>query len=93
MKPRTGYASAAYERILVVTNNYHMPRSLLELSQASPDVMFLAYPVTHADLKTDVWLSDPVALAHAVYRIRQIFTGAAALLERRQSGKRICART
>jgi uncharacterized SAM-binding protein YcdF (DUF218 family) len=51
-----------YERILVVTNNYHMPRSLLELSQASPDVMFLAYPVTHADLKTDVWLSDPVAL-------------------------------
>lgn len=51
-----------YSRILVVTNNYHMPRSLLELSQASPDVTFLAYPVTHADLKTDVWLDDPVAL-------------------------------
>lgn len=51
-----------YTRILVVTNNYHVPRSLMELSQASPDVTFVAYPVTHADLKTDTWLSDPVAL-------------------------------
>lgn len=51
-----------YNRILVVTNNYHVPRSLLELSQASPDVTFLAYPVTHADLKSDVWLDDPIAL-------------------------------
>ncbi|MEM5470489.1 YdcF family protein [Hoeflea sp. AS60] len=51
-----------YSRVLVVTNNYHMPRSLLELSQASPDVTFLAYPVTHADLKTETWLADPVAL-------------------------------
>jgi hypothetical protein len=32
------------------------------LSQASPDVTFLAYPVTHADLKTETWLADPVAL-------------------------------
>ena len=51
-----------YSRILVVTNNYHMPRSLLELSQASPDVTFLAYPVTHSDLKTDTWITDPGAL-------------------------------
>jgi uncharacterized SAM-binding protein YcdF (DUF218 family) len=51
-----------YNRILVVTNNYHMPRSLLELSQASPNVTFLAYPVTHSDLKTETWLSDPIAL-------------------------------
>ena len=51
-----------YDRILVVTNNYHMPRSLLELSQASPEVTFVAHPVTHADLKTDTWLADPVAL-------------------------------
>ena len=51
-----------YTTILVVTNNYHMPRSLLELSQASPDVTFIAHPVTHADLKTEAWLTDPVAL-------------------------------
>lgn len=51
-----------YGRILVVTNNYHMPRSLLELSQASPDVTFVAHPVTHSDLTTEVWLTDPVAM-------------------------------
>ena len=51
-----------YSRILVVTNNYHIPRSLLELSQASPNVAFIAYPVTHTDLKTDTWLANPVAL-------------------------------
>ncbi|MBU4528645.1 MAG: YdcF family protein [Hoeflea sp.] len=51
-----------YTRILVVTNNYHMPRSLMELSQASPDVTFIAHPVSYADLKTEAWLSDPVAL-------------------------------
>jgi uncharacterized SAM-binding protein YcdF (DUF218 family) len=51
-----------YARILVVTSNYHMPRSLMELSQASPEVSFVAYPVTHADLKNEAWLADPVAL-------------------------------
>nr|WP_245304165.1 YdcF family protein [Hoeflea olei] len=51
-----------YSRILVVTNNYHMPRSLLELQQASPDVTFIAHPVSHSDLKTDAWLTDPMAL-------------------------------
>ena len=66
-----------YSRVLVVTNNYHMPRSLLELSQASPDVTFLAYPVTHADLKTETWLADPVALRtlfveYAKYSLAQL---------------------
>lgn len=51
-----------YRRVLVVTNNYHMPRSLLELAEASPDVTFLAYPVSHTDLRTQEWLGDPMAL-------------------------------
>ncbi|WP_299870502.1 YdcF family protein [uncultured Hoeflea sp.] len=51
-----------YGRVLVVTNNYHMPRSLLELSQASPDVTFLAHPVTYSDLTTEAWLTDPMAM-------------------------------
>ncbi len=51
-----------YRRILVVTNNYHMPRSLMELSQASPDVVFVGYPIAHSDLKTEAWLADPGAL-------------------------------
>ncbi|WP_245415399.1 YdcF family protein [Hoeflea marina] len=51
-----------YRRVLVVTNNYHMPRSLLELAEASPDVTFLAYPVSLTDLRTQEWLGDPIAL-------------------------------
>lgn len=51
-----------YRKVLVVTNNYHMPRSLLELAEASPDVTFLAYPVSHTDLRTQEWLGDPMAL-------------------------------
>lgn len=51
-----------YRRILVVTNNYHMPRSLMELSQASPNVLFVGHPIAHSDLKTEAWLADPGAL-------------------------------
>ncbi len=34
-----------YESLLVVTSNYHMPRSLLELRHAMPDVELIAHPV------------------------------------------------
>ncbi len=51
-----------YGRVLVVTNNYHMPRSLLELRRAAPDIEFIAFPVVNSDLKTSNWLSNPMAL-------------------------------
>lgn len=51
-----------YSTVLVVTNNYHMPRSLLELGEASPGITFLSYPVTHTDLRKDDWLTDPLAV-------------------------------
>ncbi|SIQ35206.1 Uncharacterized SAM-binding protein YcdF, DUF218 family [Rhizobium sp. RU20A] len=51
-----------YLRVLVVTNNYHMPRSLLELRRAAPDIEFIAFPVVNSDLKTSNWLSNPMAL-------------------------------
>lgn len=34
-----------YERVIVVTNDYHMPRALLELSRAMPDTELVAYGV------------------------------------------------
>ncbi|MBW3096523.1 YdcF family protein [Pseudohoeflea coraliihabitans] len=51
-----------YRRVLVVTNNYHMPRSLLELAAVSPEVEFTGYPVSHTDLRTEDWISDPMAI-------------------------------
>ncbi|WP_331374980.1 YdcF family protein [Sinorhizobium chiapasense] len=51
-----------YKSVLVVTNNYHMPRSLLELRRAKPDTEFIAYPVVNSDLKTTNWLRNPLVL-------------------------------
>jgi len=51
-----------YKSVLVVTNNYHMPRSLAELSYVDPDIEFIPYPVVNSDLKTSNWFTDPNAL-------------------------------
>ncbi|MBB4065125.1 YdcF family protein [Gellertiella hungarica] len=51
-----------YRRVLVVTNNYHMPRSLIELRRADPETDFIPYPVVNSNLKTRNWFADPQTL-------------------------------
>ncbi|MDX3929730.1 MAG: YdcF family protein [Shinella sp.] len=51
-----------YHRVLVVTNNYHMPRSLLELRRSDEKTTFLPYPVVNSDLKNRNWLREPLVL-------------------------------
>lgn len=51
-----------FRRVLVVTNNYHMPRSLLELKVSDPQTEFIAYPVVNSDLKNGNWLRQPGVL-------------------------------
>lgn len=48
-----------FRRVLVVTNNYHMPRSLLELRVSDPQTEFIAYPVVNSDLRNGNWLRQP----------------------------------
>jgi len=48
-----------FRRVLVVTNNYHMPRSLLELKLSDRRTEFVAYPVVNTDLRNGNWLSQP----------------------------------
>jgi uncharacterized SAM-binding protein YcdF (DUF218 family) len=48
-----------FRRVLVVTNNYHMPRSLLELRVSDRQTEFIAYPVVNSDLKNGNWLRQP----------------------------------
>ena len=52
----------AYRSVLVVTSNYHMPRSLLELRRINPQTTFIPYPVVTSDLKRTEWMFDPNAL-------------------------------
>ncbi|HXV29450.1 MAG TPA: YdcF family protein [Sinorhizobium sp.] len=66
-----------YRSILVVTNNYHMPRSLLELRRAQPETEFIAYPVINSDLKTSNWLRNPlfmkaILLEYAKYSVASV---------------------
>ncbi len=51
-----------YRRVLVVTNNYHMPRSLIELRRADHVTEFVPYPVINSNLKTRNWFADPQTL-------------------------------
>ncbi|MCT8989660.1 YdcF family protein [Chelativorans sp. SCAU2101] len=57
------WASAnTYGSIIVVTNNYHMPRSLLEMRRILPDTDLQPYPVVNSPLTDGSWVTDPDAL-------------------------------
>jgi uncharacterized SAM-binding protein YcdF (DUF218 family) len=47
-----------FRSLIVVTSTYHMPRTLIELRQAMPDVELLPYPVKSPRLE-EQWWSDP----------------------------------
>ena len=44
-----------YDRLIVVTSDYHMPRALLELKGAMPRTGLTAYPVRTQDLDATSW--------------------------------------
>ncbi|WP_202395915.1 YdcF family protein [Stappia sediminis] len=47
-----------FSELLVVTSSYHMPRSLLELQAAMPDITLVPYPVVRDDLDVSHWYVD-----------------------------------
>ncbi len=51
-----------YGSIIVVTNNYHMPRSLLEMRRILPNADLQPYPVVNTPLDDGAWISNPDAL-------------------------------
>jgi uncharacterized SAM-binding protein YcdF (DUF218 family) len=48
--------------LLVVTSNYHMPRSLLELARVVPGVSLSPYPVFPGNVHIEEWWSHPGTL-------------------------------
>ena len=52
----------AYASVILVTNNYHMPRSMLEMSRTGDGVEILPYPVVNTRLEWSEWLIRPDAL-------------------------------
>ena len=55
---RTWADERGFRSLIVVTSDYHMPRSLAELSGALPGVTLVPYPVASTNLKLDAWWSD-----------------------------------
>ncbi|HVZ12865.1 MAG TPA: YdcF family protein [Stellaceae bacterium] len=47
-----------YRSLIVVTSDYHMPRSLAELADAMPGVELIPYPVSNPELHLDTWWRD-----------------------------------
>lgn len=44
-----------FDRIIIVTSAYHMPRTLIELRRALPDVTFVPYRVINRKLHAERW--------------------------------------
>jgi uncharacterized SAM-binding protein YcdF (DUF218 family) len=51
-----------YGSIILVTNNYHMPRSLLEMGRLLRGAKLEPYPVVNSNLDNGEWLTKPEAL-------------------------------
>lgn len=54
--------SHAYGKVIVVTNNYHMPRSLLEMRRFIGSVELMPYPVVNTRLDNGSWMTRPDAV-------------------------------
>jgi uncharacterized SAM-binding protein YcdF (DUF218 family) len=51
-----------YDRLIVVTASYHMPRSLAELQRAMPNIELVPHPVAPDGLRHKVWWLDAAAM-------------------------------
>ncbi|MBQ0710584.1 MULTISPECIES: YdcF family protein [unclassified Ochrobactrum] len=47
-----------YRRVILVTNNYHIPRSTLEMSYLMKDVEFIPYPVVSGERREHSWVAE-----------------------------------
>ncbi len=51
-----------FHSLIVVTSNYHMPRAIVELSHAMPDVDLIFYPVIGDKWRDEPWWQSGAAL-------------------------------
>jgi uncharacterized SAM-binding protein YcdF (DUF218 family) len=68
-----------YRSLIVVTSNYHMPRTLVELSRAMPGVRLIPHAVTPAGFETQSWWRSPLALRNLVAEYVKFLPSAARL--------------
>jgi len=47
-----------FKSLIVVTSNYHMPRTIVELAHQLPDVELIAFPIVPERVKVEAWWSS-----------------------------------
>jgi len=47
-----------FKSLIVVTSNYHMPRTMVELSHQLPDVTFIPFPIAPDRVRIESWWSS-----------------------------------
>ena len=67
-----GAQTTTMARVILVTNNYHMPRSLLEMGRLLDKEELEPYPVVNSKLDNGGWMVRPRGAARALHRIQQI---------------------
>ncbi len=55
-------ASHQFDSLIIVTSNYHMPRSLLETQRQLPSVNLTPYPVLTMEFDNKNWYKDQLSL-------------------------------
>ena len=50
-----------FRSVIVVTSNYHMPRTMAELRRRMPDVALVPFPVITDKMRDEAWWSSPSA--------------------------------
>lgn len=63
---RTWATANRYESLIVVTSNYHMPRSLVELSRELPGTTLIPHAVVPKGFEREAWWLSPVTARNLV---------------------------
>lgn len=75
-----------FKRLIVVTSNYHMPRSLTELARAMPDVELVPFPVVSRNYRAETWWVHPGTVRIVVSEYLKFLPSVARLVAARVIG-------
>ena len=64
-----------FRSVIVVTSNYHMPRTLVELDHALPEARVVPYPVVNDNDHTDDWWRHPTTARLLVSEYAKFLAG------------------
>jgi uncharacterized SAM-binding protein YcdF (DUF218 family) len=59
VETRQWVTDRGFRSLIVVTSNYHMPRTMAELRRRIPDVALVPFPVVTDKMRDEAWWSSP----------------------------------